>query len=61
MSLKMKLCQAEKSIYLSHLNLAISKLTDEIDHVIVEPKLDIQAQGSQYLPTVGEITWQEDD
>lgn len=48
-------------IYLSHLNLAISKLTDEIDHVIVEPKLDIQAQGTQYLPTVGEITWQEDD
>lgn len=48
-------------IYLSHLNLAISKLIDEIDHVIVEPKVDIQAKGSQYLPTVGEITWQEDD
>ena len=48
-------------IYLSHINLAISKLTDEVDHVIIEPAADIQADGAPYLPTVGEITWQEED
>lgn len=47
-------------IYLSHINSAISKLTDEIDHVIIEPSADIHANDAPYLPTVGEITWQED-
>jgi uncharacterized phage protein gp47/JayE len=47
------------TIYLSHIHLALSSVADEIDHTIIEPATDVVAQSNSYLPTVGDITWEE--
>ena len=48
------------TIYLSHVNAVLSAISTEDNHIIVEPTTDIVADSNSYLPTVGEITWQQD-
>ena len=48
-----------KGIYLSHINAALSAVTDEEDHVVVSPAADLEPSGTGYLLTLGDITWQE--
>jgi len=46
------------TIYLSHLNAAISEVVGEEDHIIVSPAEDMVAQSSSHMLTVGAVTWQ---
>ena len=46
-------------IYLSHINAAISAVSEEEDHVIVSPAADITADSNVYMLTLGSVTWEE--
>jgi len=44
------------TIYLSHVNAALSAVTGEEDHTITTPSTDI-AMSTGYLPVLGTVTW----
>lgn len=46
------------TIYLSHINAAISAISAEEDHKIITPNGDLVAQSNAHLLRLGEITWQ---
>lgn len=46
------------SIYLSHINQAISNISSEENHVIVSPTQDLVSTSNAYLLRLGDITWQ---
>lgn len=46
------------TIYLSHINAALSSVANETNHVIVSPAEDFVATSNSYLLTLGDVTWQ---
>ncbi len=46
------------TIYLSHINAAISAISSEEDHKIITPDEDLVAESNAHLLRLGEITWQ---
>ncbi len=44
------------TIYLSHVNAALSAVTGEEDHTVTTPAADI-VMGTGYLPVLGTVTW----